>query len=201
VTRLVLDEHEWATLEAAMARIIPTDDAPGAREAGTIVWLDRYLSGIGYVHATPDGRGFVTLVGKEAEAWASRIEELRTRYREGVATLDRVSRRRFAREFRSLDDAEQDRILTALEAGDLGDDDAEAAGSAALVPKRTQAAVDEDGLPFFALLAVHTRQAFYSDPVYGGNRDHVGWKLVGFHGPASMAEALEDLYTTDDYLA
>ena len=39
------DAHQRATVEAAMARIIPTDDAPGAREARTIEFLDRYLFG------------------------------------------------------------------------------------------------------------------------------------------------------------
>lgn len=188
-----------------MARIIPTDDDPGAREAGTIVWLDRYLSGIEHIHAQPDGSGFITLTGKEADAWRGRIEELRGRYRAGVEILDRVSRRRFESDFRSLTADEQDAVLAALEAGDVGDTDTDAdsgaGGSGALVRTRTQAAIDEDSLPFFALLVVHTRQAFYSDPVYGGNRDHVGWKLVGFHGPSSMVEALHDRYTTDEYLA
>jgi gluconate 2-dehydrogenase gamma chain len=40
------DVHQRATVEAAMARIIPTDHEPGAREAGTINFVDRYLSGI-----------------------------------------------------------------------------------------------------------------------------------------------------------
>ena len=52
------DNHQRETIGAAMARIIPTDDTPGAREAGTIDFLDRYLSGIGYVYAKPDGSGF-----------------------------------------------------------------------------------------------------------------------------------------------
>ena len=44
------DEHQRATIAAAMARIIPTDDTPGATEAGCIDFLDRYLSGIGYIN-------------------------------------------------------------------------------------------------------------------------------------------------------
>ena len=40
------DTRQRATIEAAMARIIPTDDRPSAREAGTIEFLDRYLSGL-----------------------------------------------------------------------------------------------------------------------------------------------------------
>ena len=43
------DPHQHATVEAAMARIIPTDQTPGAREAGAVDFLDRYLSGIGYI--------------------------------------------------------------------------------------------------------------------------------------------------------
>ena len=31
------DPHQRATIEAAMARIIPTDDMPGAREAGASI--------------------------------------------------------------------------------------------------------------------------------------------------------------------
>jgi gluconate 2-dehydrogenase gamma chain len=36
---------------------------------------------------------------------------------------------------------------------------------------------------FFHNLRRHTAEGFFSDPVYGGNRGLVGWKLVGFPGP------------------
>ena len=61
--------HQRATVEAAMARIIPTDDTPGATEAGCVDFVDRYLSGIGYIYAKPDGSGFETLTGPSADAW------------------------------------------------------------------------------------------------------------------------------------
>jgi gluconate 2-dehydrogenase gamma chain len=32
------------------------------------------------------------------------------------------------------------------------------------------------------LLWQNTREGFFADPSYGGNRDKVGWKLVGFPG-------------------
>jgi gluconate 2-dehydrogenase gamma chain len=33
---------------------------------------------------------------------------------------------------------------------------------------------------FFALLRTHTLYGFLGNPSYGGNRDRVGWKLIGF---------------------
>ena len=63
------DDHQRRTVEAAMARIIPADHQPGAREAGTVEFIDRYLSGIDFVYAKPDGSGFERLEGKLAEAW------------------------------------------------------------------------------------------------------------------------------------
>ena len=55
--KLFFTDHEWETIEAAAARIIPTDHDPGAKEARVIVFIDRYLSGIDYVYAAADGSG------------------------------------------------------------------------------------------------------------------------------------------------
>src|SRR4051812_31043066 len=84
-------DEDRATVEAAMARIIPTDKDPGAREAGTIEFLERYLSGLDYIWAKPDGSGFVTLRGKHHDVWARRVEADRRLYANGVAELDRRS--------------------------------------------------------------------------------------------------------------
>jgi len=42
-----------------------------------------------------------------------------------------------------------------------------------------------DGIPaqeFFNLLLAVTMQGFFADPVYGGNRDKVAWKMIGYPG-------------------
>ena len=41
---------------------------------------------------------------------------------------------------------------------------------------------DADGKVFFELVLGNTMEGFFADPIYGGNRDMVGWKLVGFPG-------------------
>ena len=107
--------HQRATVEAAMARIIPTDDTPGAREAGCIDFVERYLSGIDYIFAKPDGSGFETLEGRSAEAWLRRIEIMRDRYIEGLRHLDACAREKFSADFVGLTPEHQDEILQALE--------------------------------------------------------------------------------------
>jgi gluconate 2-dehydrogenase gamma chain len=44
---------------------------------------------------------------------------------------------------------------------------------------------DLEGVPsqvFFAHLWENTVEGFFSDPVYGGNRNMVSWRMIGFPG-------------------
>ena len=188
VTVSFFDPHQRATIEAAMARMIPTDDQPGAREADTIEFLDRYLSGLGFIYAKPDGSGFETLEGKRAEAWQGRIEILRAKYREGVAELDRRSRAEFGAEFKTLAPGQQDGVLAAVERAAAHASDT---GGPALQQTSTETELD-----FVPLLAMHTRQGFYADPIYGGNKGRVGWQVIGFPGPDSLNEVFTGRYST-----
>jgi gluconate 2-dehydrogenase gamma chain len=200
-----LDAHQRQTIEAAMARIIPTDDRPGASEAGTIEFLDRYLSGLDFIYAKPDGSGFETLDGKRAQAWQQRIGILREKYVHGIEDLDRRSRAFFNADFVQLGADQQDSVLADMERP-LKDSEAAmeeskaVAGFAPVEPAMQQTSTEID-LEFFPLLALHTRQGFYADPIYGGNRDRVGWQLIGFQGPASLAETHSGRYTTLPYFA
>jgi gluconate 2-dehydrogenase gamma chain len=191
--------QQRATIEAAMARIIPTDDQPGAREAGTIDFLDRYLSGLEFIYAKPDGSGFEKLQGKHADAWKRRIEIIRSKYVEGIRELDRRSRSQFGAEFVRLTSEQQDRILAGMEHPALQNEaGADEAKSAEPALQQTNAETDLD---FFPLLALHTRQGFYADPIYGGNKNRVGWKLIGFEGPESLAETHAGRFTTLPFFA
>jgi len=196
---MFFNAHQRATIEAAMARIIPTDDQPGAREAGTIDFLDRYLSGVDYIYAKPDGSGFEKLEGKRADAWRQRVEIIRAKYVDGIRELGRKSQSQFGTEFVQLTPEQQDCILTgmehpALETG-AGMEEAKAVEPAL---QQTNAEID---LAFFPLLALHTRQGFYADPIYGGNKNRVGWKLIGFEGPESLMETHAGRFTTLPFFA
>jgi gluconate 2-dehydrogenase gamma chain len=202
---LFFDDHQWHTIEAAMARIIPTDRDPGAREANTVRFVDRYLSGIEYIYAKPDGSGFRSLSGKEVDVWQSRIRNLQAKYVEGIVQFDDVSRQRFNDDFVSLTADDQDRVLHEIARSSEGELELleEAGATAAFVmPEASmQQAVNEHQLDFFPLLVLHTRQGFYADPVYGGNQGHVGWKTIGFPGPDSMSKVHQGRYSTLPYFA
>lgn len=196
--RLFFSEHEWETIEAAAARIIPTDHDPGAREARVIVFIDRYLSGIDYVYAAADGSGFLKLAGAEANAARARNAVFRQMYRDGVVELDRLARQYNAPDFARADETTQDAVLVELSGQ----------------PKPARVRLDEhavfysrlqgntdQGKPFFETLCFHVRQGFYADPVYGGNKDRIGWKVIGFPGPESLKDTMDGSYTTAPYFA
>lgn len=209
--RFFFDEHQRSTVEAAMSRIIPTDHQPGAKEAGAVDFVDRYLSGIDFVWAKPDGSGFEELSGKMAEAWRQRIDSLRQVYTEGIEELDGISSDLFDDDFRSLTETQQDRVLEEMESrakhGTTKSQEEKASSGygapAEAEPSEPamQQSLNEGDLTFFPLLVLHTRQGFYSDPIYGGNRDQIGWKVIGFPGPESLAEVHSGNYTTLPYFA
>ena len=62
-----------------------------------------------------------------------------------------------------MSNSDQDAVLTALE-------------------KDSIELVDVPGKTFFTMLLQNTTEGFLSDPMYGGNRDFAGWKLIGFPG-------------------
>jgi hypothetical protein len=134
---LFFNAAQAATIEAATARIFPSDDlGPGAVEAGVVVYIDRALAG----------------------PYAS----LGDTYRRAIAGLDAASATEYGGRFAELPVELQDQMLAALEMGQL----------------------TGYGLPpaFMRLLIRHTREGMFCDPAHGGNRDLVGWRLMGYPG-------------------
>jgi gluconate 2-dehydrogenase gamma chain len=91
----------------------------------------------------------------------------RPAYTEGLIGVDAVSRKAHGLRFHALDDALKDAVLEALQDG--------------TAPGWPQSAGPSP--EFFETLRVHTLSGFLADPKYGGNRDWVGWKHVGYPGP------------------
>jgi gluconate 2-dehydrogenase gamma chain len=133
--------EEAAEVEAITARIIPTDDTPGAREAGVVYFIDRSLS----TFAVDD----------------------RKTYREGLPELHARVSEMFpsASKFSGLTAEQQDTVLHSF------DENAPTGRRAFRARPGTQ--------NFFEAVRLHTIQGFLIDPEFGGNRDGVGWKVIG----------------------
>ena len=165
-----LDTRQIATLEAAVAQIIPAE-GPGdwsAADLGAACYIQYLLSGFddspltGYVYTggpyrLPGGghgtsfASFQVLTRVKAIGWSRQVAAWRSSYSAGLADLDR----RAGGDFAASPVALQIAILEAL---------------------------DYEGSTFFADLYNNTMEAVYSNPVYGGNRAYESWKTFGYTG-------------------
>jgi len=108
-------------------------------------------------------------------ALAGAYAEQQDFYRRGLAQLDAYCRKAHGQPFVKLSAARQDEVIGALEQGKASEFEFPTAQA------------------FFNTLRTHTMEGMFADPVYGGNKDFSGWKLVGFPGtqlyytPADLA--------------
>ena len=59
---------------------------------------------------------------------------------------------------------------------------------------------DFDAKPFFEALLQITMEGFFADPIYGGNRDKVAWKMIGFPGLPAVYSHLIEQYRNKRYV-
>lgn len=118
----ILGAEEAVEFEAIAARIIPTTDTPGAREAGVIYFFDQSF-GTFNAPMLPMLRGGLGQIQESIED---------------------------GRKFSELSETEQDDLLEA-----------------------------NSKTPFFGLFRMMTFTGFLGMSKYGGNKDGVGWKLLG----------------------
>jgi hypothetical protein len=192
--------HEAATVDAIVSRILPgSPDDPGAHEAGVVFYIDGALAGTneGFNRKTYM-QGPFAVTASEApvpvEASSTRdiydyvnvAQDLISRYgyqsvlnpqeiyRRGLTFIDAFAQSQFQMDFVELSTEQQDEILTAMD---------------------EETATEFEGpsaKAFFTQLRNDTIEGMFSDPMYGGNRDLVGWKLIGFPG-AQRAYSPDDI--------
>jgi gluconate 2-dehydrogenase gamma chain len=106
-------------------------------------------------------------------ALAGAYADLQDFYRRGIAQLDGYCQQAHKQPFAQLDAAKQEEVIAALEAGT-------ATGFAWPTAQE-----------FFNTLRTHTMEGMFADPIYGGNKDFAGWKLVGFPGAQPLFTAAD----------
>jgi gluconate 2-dehydrogenase gamma chain len=108
-------------------------------------------------------------------ALAGAYADLQYFYRRGLAQLDAYCHKTYGEPFVRLAAERQDEVIIALEAGKAGEFDWPTAQA------------------FFNTVRMHTMEGMFADPIYGGNKDFAGWRLIGFPGgqPLFTPEDLE----------
>jgi gluconate 2-dehydrogenase gamma chain len=168
---LFFNADEARFIEAACERLIPADElGAGALLAAVPNYIDKQLGG-----AWGAGERLY-----RSGPWASGTATQGYQLPFTPAELFHTSLRAIIRDldasqtpFHAMSADNQDAYLKSLEAG----------------------AHDLDGVPssvFFDALLQMTVEGFFSDPVYGGNRDMVAWRMIGFPGAyADYFEAVD----------
>jgi gluconate 2-dehydrogenase gamma chain len=157
-----LSPPEAAFIEAAVDQLIPADTlTPGGTDCGVAAFIDRQLAGAWgsgdrlYMQG-PWAKGTPT----QGYQFPMTPAEF---FRAGIASSNAYCRQTYQKEFDRLSAEQQAQVLQGMERGTVTID---------RVPARD----------FFALLLNATMEGFFADPIYGGNRDKVSWKMIGYPG-------------------
>ena len=159
-------------VEAVCARLIPTDQDPGATEAGVADYIDGLLGAFefdppriwaggpfsGRFGGSPGFATFHRLNRLDELAWRTRIEGSRG-----------IPEREWNGPVRGL----QERYEAGLDG--LGSDFAD-------LPAEEQDRRLTENKEFTALVYEHACEGMYGAPEYGGNKGGVGWSYIGFAG-------------------
>jgi gluconate 2-dehydrogenase gamma chain len=168
---LFFNAAEARFIEAACERLIPADESgPGALGAGVSNYLDKQLGGAWgageRLYRSGPWQSGTPSQGYQLPFTPGEL------FHTALRAINQELEKRGAA-FHDLPVDAQDNYLKSLEAG----------------------AEDLDGVPcavFFNLLLGMTVEGFFSDPVYGGNRDMVAWRMIGFPGAyADYYEAID----------
>jgi gluconate 2-dehydrogenase gamma chain len=106
--------------------------------------------------------------------------DLQDFYRRGLAQLDAYCRKTHKAPFVRLPAAQQDQVIAALE------------------QNKDTGFTWPTAPAFFNTVRMHTMEGMFADPIYGGNKDFAGWRLIGFPG-AQPLFSTEDMKSKDAF--
>jgi gluconate 2-dehydrogenase gamma chain len=178
-----LNIEEAAFVEALVDHMVPADElTPKGTDIGINIYIDRALAGAWgkgdrlYMQG-PWKRG-VPSQGYQLPLTPAQL------YRAGIEATNAYCRKTYGKTFDRLEEAQREEVLLGLSSGKVS---------------------FEGGLParvFWTTVYQTVMEGMFSDPIYGGNRDKVGWKLINFPGVIevnreNVAKYLDKPFPTD----
>jgi gluconate 2-dehydrogenase gamma chain len=170
---LTLTATEAAFLSAAYDTFIPADRlSPSGTDCGLLAFIDRQLAGA-WGGGAKLYRSGPFVKGTREQGYQLSLTP-REFFGAGIKAANAWTRKTYGKDFDRLSPAERQTALETMDAGkaELG---------------------EINGKQFFEMLLQSAMEGFFADPIYGGNRDKVAWRMVGYPGlPATYAgKALE----------
>ena len=177
----VLTPQEVAFFSAAADTIIPKDElSPSGTECGVPVFIDRQLAsawggGAKMYRAGPFMKG----VPEQGYQLALTPHQF---FVAGVAATNDWCVKTYGKTFDRLEQDKRNEAFTAIQQGKAEFDGL-------------------DAKQFFGQILTINMEGFFSDPIYGGNRDKASWRMLGFPGlPATYADKIDE-YRNKRYVA
>jgi gluconate 2-dehydrogenase gamma chain len=161
--------------------MIPADElTPSGTDCGTVTFIDRQLA------SAWGGGAKMYRSGPFRKARREYGYQLpltpRQFFAAGIVATNAWTRKLYGKDFDRLAAKDREDALKALEQG--------------------KAALDDfDGKQFFEALLQITMEAFFADPIYGGNRNKASWRMLGFPGLPAVYSNLIEEYRNKRYVA
>jgi gluconate 2-dehydrogenase gamma chain len=154
---------EWAFVIAAVSRLIPDEGAgPGGLQAGVPEFIDRQME-LPYGHGAYFYMKGPFLLDSPATLGYQLRYSPREIYRLGIAAVNVATQASQGKPFAQLAAIDQDRFLERMEKGDV---------HFPSVPAPV----------LFGQVLGNSKEGYFADPLYGGNRGMMAWKWIGFPG-------------------
>jgi len=177
-----LNLEEAAFIEALVDHMVPADElTPRGTDLGINIYIDRALAG-GW------GKGErLYLQGPWKQGAPSQGYQLPLTpadlYHAGIAAANAFCVKTYGKSFDKITESQRQEFLLGLQAGKVA---------------------FENGLParvFFTTLYQNVMEGMFADPIYGGNKNKAGWKLIGFPGVIAVHYQNVEKYRDRKYTA
>jgi gluconate 2-dehydrogenase gamma chain len=170
-----LNATEAAFVKAAVDTLIPADElTPSGTDVGLATFIDRQLAG-GFGNGAKLYRQGPFLPAKPELGYQLALTP-REFFRVGIEATNEWTKKTYGKEFDHLTPEQREEALKAMEEGKP-----DFAGFSSAM--------------FFDALLTMTMEGFFADPMYGGNKNKVAWKMIGFPGlPASYRDEIKTYY-------
>ena len=177
-----LNIEEAAFVEALVDHMVPADElSPKGTDIGIAIFIDRALAG-GW------GKGERLYMqgpwkrGTPNQGYQLPLTPAQL-YRAGIEATNAYCRKTYGKTFDALDEKQREEVLQGLAGAKITFDSG--------LPVRT----------FWGTVYQTVMQGMFSDPIYGGNRDKAGWKLIGFPGVVAVHRDNVEKYRGKKYTA